>query len=108
MHYLDTKLPSGVVSQYLLSCDGDIEGTKGQGPSLWPVLVTLDPISLHQIGDHHNALRPLLPHHPPEVNSCVRQWSCSKHLASKTAWLLLWLTLCCYELVLKVVSLYIE
>ena len=76
MHYLNSKLSNGIVSKYLLSSDGDIEWTKGEGPSLWPVLVALDRTGLHQIGQHHNTLRPLLPHHPPEVYYCIWQWTC--------------------------------
>ena len=48
--HLYREFPSGVVCQYLLGSDGDNKGTKGQGPSLWPVLVTLDLVSLHQVG----------------------------------------------------------
>ena len=48
--YLYREFPSGVVCQYLLASDGDIEGTKGLGPSLWPVFVALNITSFNHIG----------------------------------------------------------
>ena len=40
---------------------------------LRPVLLALLLPLLHDVGDHHHHLHPLLPDHPPEVRDGVRQ-----------------------------------
>ena len=38
-----------------------------------PVLVTLDPGSLLEAGQHHDGAAALLPNHPPEIRECFRK-----------------------------------
>ena len=60
--YLHYQFTDGVVCQYLFIRDGDLEGAIGLGPTLRPVLLTLDLFALFQVSDHHNRGRSLLPH----------------------------------------------
>ena len=71
--YLQSQVADGVVCQYLLTSDGDLEGAKVLCVLVWPVLVALGLASLLEVSDHHNGGSPLLPHQPPEVHHSLGQ-----------------------------------
>ena len=67
----DLQGPGGVVSKYLLFCEGDSEGTKVLAATVWPVLLTLLLVALLQVCYHDDGGRSLLIDQPPEVNKHV-------------------------------------
>ena len=75
--YLDMEVAYVVVSKHLLLSEGDSKRAVLDTPRLWPVVVTLDVVTLLQVGHHDDRPHSLLPHGTPEVNHCLRQrtWS---------------------------------
>ena len=67
----DFQCPDSVVCKDLLLSEGDLEGSKGGAPTLWPVLLTLLLIALLEVGHHDDNGGPFLPHQPPEVDQHV-------------------------------------
>ena len=50
----------------LFGDQGDVNLSIGAGSLLGPVHVALLPAPLQQVGDHHDHVHVLLPHHSPE------------------------------------------
>ena len=67
--YSNQKSSYAVVSQDSLLGDGDLERTIDNAASFWPVLITLLPVALLEVGHHDDGGGPLLPHQPPKVNN---------------------------------------
>ena len=67
----DLHSPDAVVSKDLVLCEGDLEGSKGGCPTVWPVLLTLLLVPLLEVGHHDDGGGPLLPDQPPKVNQHV-------------------------------------
>ena len=71
-HALDLEGPDDVGGQLLRVGQRDRHDPVAFGAAARPVLVTLDPGPLLQLGQHDDGGRPLLPHHPPEVGERLR------------------------------------
>ena len=69
MKYCDVVVPDHEVGQLLLALHGDADPSVDLLPVLsgGPVLDTHHSDEVEGPGDHHDAGRLLLPHHPPEV-----------------------------------------
>lgn len=74
--HLNVKGSDDVVREHLLVGESDREWPKALALRFWPILLTLDLFSLHEVGDHDNGLGFLLPHKPPEIHQSFLHGTC--------------------------------